>query len=89
HYTANGAKGGSVIFNTAVGQDVFLYVSNWNPDAPVTANGNLIFTNTGFSASSTTADITESYNMNYAPTAQTGLSGNGTGDQVSAAYAPL
>lgn len=89
HASANGAKGGSVIFNTAIGTDVFLYVSNWNPDAPVTANGNVIFTNTGFSASSTTADITESYNINYATTSQTGLSGNGTGDKTGATYAPL
>lgn len=89
HTTANGAKGGNVIFNTTLGTDAFLYVLNWNPDAPVTANGNVIFSNTGFIASHTTADISESYNINYATTAQTGLSGNGTGDQVSAAYAPL
>lgn len=89
HSTANGTKGGSVTFNTAVGTDVFLYVSNWNPDTPVTANGNVIFTNTGFAASHTTADIAESFNINYATTAQTGLGGNGTGDKVGATYAPL
>jgi hypothetical protein len=88
HFGSFGARGGSVIFNTAVGLDCFLYVNSWNIDGSLTANGNVIFCNTGFIASAT-GDLTESYNNNYATTTQTGLSGNGTGDKTGGIYAPL